>query len=92
MPAPKLFPVSPRTTTAPPVIYSHVWSPLPSMTAVQPELRTPNLSPAIPSAYSFPPVAPYKHVLPIMIILLADSFISIGVFITISPPAMPLPT
>tara|TARA_A100001015_G_C14695823_1_gene596270 strand:- start:30 stop:737 length:708 start_codon:yes stop_codon:yes gene_type:complete len=75
-----------------PVIYSQVWSPLPSITAVHPELRTPNLSPAIPSANSLPPVAPYKHVFPIMIISSADFFISSGALIIIFPPAMPLPT
>src|SRR2546423_1747561 len=37
MPAPKLRPVRPSTTTRPPVMYSHPWSPTPSTTEVVPE-------------------------------------------------------
>ena len=48
MPAAKLRPVSPMTTTTPPVIYSQPWSPVPSTTAIAPELRTPKRSPATP--------------------------------------------
>ena len=48
MPAPKLRPVRPSTTTVPPVMYSQPWSPTPSTTAVAPELRTANRSPASP--------------------------------------------
>src|SRR5581483_5625134 len=40
MPAAKLRPVRPSTTTVPPVMYSHPWSPVPSTTALAPELRT----------------------------------------------------
>ena len=40
MPAAKLRPVSPSTTTTPPVMYSQPWSPTPSTTAMAPELRT----------------------------------------------------
>jgi hypothetical protein len=40
MPAAKLRPVMPSTTTVPPVMYSQPWSPTPSTTAVPPELRT----------------------------------------------------
>ena len=36
MPAAKLRPVRPRTTTVPPVMYSQPWSPTPSTTAVGP--------------------------------------------------------
>jgi hypothetical protein len=48
MPAAKLRPVSPMTTTIPPVMYSQPWSPAPSTTAIAPELRTPKRSPATP--------------------------------------------
>ena len=34
------------------------------MTALAPEFLTANLSPALPDTYKFPPVAPYRHVLP----------------------------
>ena len=47
MPAAKFFPVGPRMTTRPPVMYSQPWSPTPSATAAAPELRTQNRSPAI---------------------------------------------
>ena len=46
MPAPKLLPVGPSTTTRPPVMYSQPWSPTPSTTARAPELRTAKRSPA----------------------------------------------
>src|SRR6478735_557535 len=36
MPAPKLRPVEPSTTTRPPVMYSQPWSPTPSTTALAP--------------------------------------------------------
>ena len=45
MPAAKLRPVRPSTTTVPPVMYSQPWSPVPSITALAPELRTQNRSP-----------------------------------------------
>ena len=45
MPAAKLRPVGPSTTTVPPVMYSQPWSPTPSTTATAPELRTANRSP-----------------------------------------------
>ena len=48
MPAAKLRPVGPSTTTRPPVMYSQPWSPTPSTTAVAPELRTQNRSPTTP--------------------------------------------
>ena len=47
--AAKFFPVGPRITTHPPVIYSQPCSPTPSTTAVAPELRIQNRSPAIPA-------------------------------------------
>jgi hypothetical protein len=48
MPAAKLRPVLPRTTTRPPVMYSQPWSPTPSTTATAPEFRTQNRSPTTP--------------------------------------------
>src|SRR3546814_8927086 len=48
MPAAKLRPVEPSTTTVPPVMYSQPWSPVPSTTAMAPELRTAKRSPATP--------------------------------------------
>ncbi len=48
MPAAKLRPVSPMTTTTPPVMYSQPWSPVPSTTQIAPELRTAKRSPATP--------------------------------------------
>jgi hypothetical protein len=48
MPAAKLRPVIPSTTTVPPVMYSQPWSPVPSTTAAAPELRTATRSPATP--------------------------------------------
>ena len=58
MPAAKLRPVGPRTTTRPPVMYSQPWSPTPSTTAVAPELRTQNRSPTRRAGTSRPTVAP----------------------------------
>src|SRR5471032_1224937 len=64
IPAAKLRPVSPSTTTVPPVMYSQPWSPVPSTTAVAPELRTQKRSPATPRKYASPEIAPYITVLP----------------------------
>src|SRR4030095_12370472 len=58
MPAPRLRPTGPRTITDPPVMYSPPWSPTPSTTAVAPELRTANRSPAPPGQNQPPPGAP----------------------------------
>ena len=58
MPAAKLRPVLPSTTTVPPVMYSQPWSPTPSTTAVAPELRTQKRSPATPRMKASPAVAP----------------------------------
>ena len=58
MPAAKLRPVLPSTTTRPLVMYSQPWSPTPSTTAVAPELRTANRSPAMPLKNASPLVAP----------------------------------
>ena len=66
IPAAKLRPAMPSTTTVPPVMYSQPWSPTPSTTAVAPELRTQNRSPATPRKYASPAMAPYITVLPTM--------------------------
>jgi hypothetical protein len=58
IPAAKLRPTVPRTTTVPFVMYSQPWSPTSSTTATAPELRTANRSPAAPAQKSSPPVAP----------------------------------
>ena len=58
MPAAKLRPTRPSTTTRPPVMYSQPWSPTPSTTASAPLLRTPKRSPARPWKYASPDVAP----------------------------------
>ena len=63
IPAAKLRPVRPSTTTTPPVMYSQPWSPTPSMTADAPELRTAKRSPARPRKFAAG-VAPYSTVLP----------------------------
>src|SRR5690242_1055624 len=92
MPAAKLRPVGPSTTTVPPVMYSHPWSPTPSTTAAAPELRTANRSPTRPRMNSSPPVAPYRTVLPPMMCSSATNGAA-GSGRTISrPPDSPLPT
>ena len=58
MPAAKLMPVGPSTTTRPPVMYSQPWSPIPSTTVIAPELRTAKRSPASPRKKARPEVAP----------------------------------
>ena len=58
MPAAKLRPVLPSTTTVPPVMYSQPWSPVPSTTAVAPDRRTAKRSPATPRKKASPLVAP----------------------------------
>ena len=76
----------------PPVIYSHPWSPVPSTTAVAPELRTANRSPATPLIKASPEIAPYKTVLPQMMLSTARPRNSVlGRTIT-RPPDNPLPT
>ena len=89
MPAPRLSPTGPSTTTVPPVMYSQQWSPAPSMTAVAPEFRTANRSPARPPANNSPPVAPYRIVLPRSH---GSPASCAGGTITMRPPPMPLPT
>ena len=46
-------------------MYSQPWSPIPSTTAVAPELRTQKRSPATPRINAVPAVAPKKATLPI---------------------------
>ena len=48
MPAAKLRPAAPSTTTRPPVMYSQPWSPTASTTVSAPLLRTAKRSPAAP--------------------------------------------
>ena len=71
MPAAKLRPVLPNTTTVPPVMYSQPWSPVPSTTAVAPDSRTAKRSPATPEKKASPVVAPYSAVLPMMMLSVA---------------------
>jgi hypothetical protein len=72
MPAAKLRPVLPSTTTVPPVMYSQPWSPVPSTTAVAPDRRTAKRSPATPRKKASPLVAPYSTVLPTMMFFVAS--------------------
>ena len=72
----------------PPVMYSHVWSPVPSTTAVAPLLRTMNRSPTRPATNTCPPVAPYRTVFPARTASPASP--SGGRTVT-RPPPMPLP-
>ena len=92
MPAAKLRPVGPSTTTTPPVMYSQPWSPTPSTTAVAPELRTQKRSPACPRRKISPDVAPYAMVLPAMICSLASNVADRSGRTTMRPPERPLPT
>ena len=91
IPAAKLLPVDPRTTTLPPVIYSQQWLPTPSTTAIAPLLRTPNRSPATPDIYISPLVAPYKTVFPIMMFLSGSKVDPSGGTTIILPPESPFP-
>ena len=93
MPAPKLRPTLPSTTTVPPVMYSHAWSPTPSTTAVAPELRTQKRSPTVPRMYASPPVAPYRITFPAMMLRSATNsgWVSRGGRTTSRPPDSPLP-
>ena len=61
MPAAKLRPVGPSTTTRPPVMYSQPWSPTPSTTAHAPELRTAKRSPARPRKNARPRGRAVEH-------------------------------
>ena len=92
MPAAKLRPVLPSTTTVPPVMYSQPWSPVPSTTAVAPDSRTAKRSPATPRKNASPLVAPYSTVLPTMMFCVASPRKSmLGRIAQMRPPLMPLP-
>jgi hypothetical protein len=91
MPAAKLRPVLPSTTTVPPVMYSQPWSPVPSTTAVAPDRRTAKRSPATPRKKASPLVAPYSAVLPTMMFLVASPRNSMLGRTTMRPPDRPLP-
>src|SRR5262245_56904003 len=90
MPAAKLRPTWPRTTTRPPVMYSQPWSPTPSTTAVAPELRTQNRSPAMPRTKSSPAVAPYAATLPATTLCSAANGAARSGRTTTRPPDRPL--
>ena len=91
MPAATLRPVPPRITTVPPVMYSSAWSPTPSTTAVAPELRTQNRSPARPRTKISPDVAPYATTLPATTFSSAVSTEARSGRTTSRPPDRPLP-
>ena len=78
MPAAKFFPVLPRITTRPPVIYSQPWSPTPSTTALAPEFRTQKRSPATPAMKALPEVAPYRATFPTMMFSSARKLLPLG--------------
>ena len=91
MPAAKLRPVMPSTTTVPPVMYSQPWSPTPSTTACAPELRTAKRSPATPRKYASPAIAPYSTTLPMMMFSVGSPR-NLGEGCTeMRPPDRPLP-
>ncbi|MNC85314.1 hypothetical protein D3C83_09050 [compost metagenome] len=91
IPAAKLRPVTPSTTTVPPVMYSQPWSPTPSTTAWAPELRTAKRSPATPRKYASPQIAPYSTTLPVMMFSVGSPR-NLGEGCTeIRPPERPLP-
>ena len=79
-------------TIVPPVIYSQPFESHPSITATAPEFLTANLSPACPAAKSFPDVAPYKTVFPIIVFSYDIKLLSSGSLIIIVAPDNPLPT
>jgi hypothetical protein len=91
MPAAKLRPVRPSTTTVPPVMYSQPWSPVPSTTALAPDRRTAKRSPATPRKKASPLVAPYSAVLPTMMLRVASPRKSMLGRTTSRPPLSPLP-
>ena len=67
MPAAKLRPVVPSTTTVPPVMYSQPWSPVPSTTAVAPEVaHREALAGDAAEERLAAAIAPYSTVLPMM--------------------------
>ena len=59
-------------------MYSQPWSPVPSTTAVAPELRTQKRSPATPQTKALPEVAPYRATLPMMMFSSAGKGLSLG--------------
>ena len=91
MPAAKLRPTPPSTTTRPPVMYSQPWSPTPSTTARAPLLRTAKRSPATPRKNASPLVAPYSATLPITMFCAASKVDSACGNTTIRPPERPFP-
>ena len=72
-------------------MYSQQWSPTPSTTAVAPELRTANRSPAIPLIKACPFTAPNKQTLPTIILFSAKKSALAGFFIISFAPDNPFP-
>eukprot|EP00835_Amoeboradix_gromovi_P001118 NODE_44_length_28780_cov_0.148496.p15 type:complete len:103 gc:universal NODE_44_length_28780_cov_0.148496:13345-13037(-) len=86
IPLAMLLPSLPKQTTVPPVMYSSPWSLSPSTTLLAPLFLIANLSPTSPLTNKYPLVAPYRHTLPqikLLLFLLRT---------TIKPPLKPLPT
>ena len=73
-------------------MYSQPWAPIPSTTAVAPELRTAKRIPARPTRWSRPLVAPYRQVFPAIASWSAWKPAVAGGRTTIVPPDRPLAT
>ena len=82
----------PTSRRVPPVMYSQPFEPQPSITAVAPELRTANRSPAWPAANRKPAVAPYSTVLPMMVLSWLAKVEDGAGRTTMVAPDRPLPT
>ena len=91
IPAQRFFPVEPKMTAIPPVIYSSPWSPQPSETTVAPEFLTQNRSPAIPFMNASPLVAPKSATFPTMMFSSGFPVNSFGGNTVIFPPLKPFP-
>ena len=75
-------------------MYSQPWLPMPSTTAVAPELRTQNRSPTVPRMKISPLVAPNPMTLPAMVSVAASAVggADFEGLTTIRPPESPFPT
>ena len=91
IPAAKFRPVSPMTTTRPPVMYSQPWSPTPSTTVWAPLFRTQKRSPATPRMNASPDVAPYSATFPMTMFSSALNVAVGGGATTMRPPDNPFP-
>ena len=93
MPAPKFFPVRPRTTMVPPVMYSQPWSPTPSTTATRAGVADGEaLARAAIGEERAAGRAVEAGVADDRVVVRARTCASAGGRTTISPPLMPLPT